>query len=993
MSSIQLRYYGSFALLFSSIAVICTVVLYNYRTAKQIIDDLPPDYVFQLPLSFEPNQGQASEPVRFLSRGNGYAIFLTPEEMVLTLRKPASGSEGVLRMRLKGGASPSEITGLNPQSGKSNYFIGSDAQKWRADIPHFGRVHYENVYPGIDQVFYGKGRQLEYDFVVTPGADASQVELKFEGADSIEIDQMGDLVLSLGDSEVRQERPVIYQEVDGEKRFVTGNYVLNPENTVGFEIAEYDREKTLVIDPVLVYSTYLGGNSADIGRAIAVDPARNVYVTGQTRSTNFPLVNPIQSTINNPGSPDFFVTKINSEGNAIVYSTFIGGSVGDIGHGIDVDNAGNAYVTGVTGGTSGPNDFPTTPGAFDRTFNSPDEAVLFKINAAGNVLVYSTYTGASNSLEVKVNRITGEAFIAGFAGENLPTTPGAFRTTCMPTPCFANGFITKFNATGSALVYSTYIGPGVVNDLAIDSVGNAYVAGSTVSLVFPITPGAAQTTCTGCEFFRSDAFVLKMNPTGSALVYSTYLGGSLDDVGAGIAVDANGNAYVTGRTSSPSTTSLPFPTTPGAFQTTSPGIPDGFVTKVNPTGSAFVYSTFVGGNVRDEAFGIAVDPAGRAHIIGETRSNNYPRQDAVQSVCTVNGQCVSITSLNAAGSAVIFSTYFGQGAGWEIVADNRGSIYVTGEAIEGLSNLPTMNPIQPNHGSGSSVFDGFVAKIFVQAVSTTSFDYDGDGQADISVFRPSNGFWHLLRSQAGYTGVGFGLGSDLTAPADIDGDGKTDVAVFRPSNGTWYWLNSSNGVFSFAQFGTSGDLPMPGDFDGDGRADLSVFRPSAGTWYRLNSSNGQFVAIQFGQNGDKPVMGDFDGDGKSDVAVFRLSSGTWYILNSSNGQFVATGFGLSEDKPTAADYDGDAKTDISVYRPSTGVWYRINSSNGSFAAVSFGTPEDKPAAADFDGDGKADVAVFRPSSGTWYLMRSTAGFAAAPFGTSEDIPTPNAFVY
>ncbi|HEX8250720.1 MAG TPA: BACON domain-containing carbohydrate-binding protein, partial [Pyrinomonadaceae bacterium] len=278
-------------------------------------------------------------------------------------------------------------------------------------------------------------------------------------------------------------------------------------------------------------------------------------------------------------------------------------------------------------------------------------------------------------------------------------------------------------------------------------------------------------------------------------------------------------------------------------------------------------------------------------------------------------------------------------------------------------------------------------------VNRKFFDYDGDGRADLSVFRPSTGSWYISRSSDnGFVGVQFGANGDLIAPADFDGDMITDICVFRPSDGGWYRLNSSNNTFTPAQFGTNGDLPVPGDFDGDGRADLTVYRPSAGSWYRINSSNNQFVAAQFGIAEDKPLVGDFDGDGKSDLTVFRPSNGTWYRINSATDTFSPAQFGAPGDLPVAADYDGDGKTDLAVYRPSVGDWYIINSSNNSFTGLHFGVTEDKPAPADFDGDGKADLVVFRPSSGTWYLLRTTAGFTGFQFGASGDVPTPNAFV-
>jgi uncharacterized delta-60 repeat protein len=317
---------------------------------------------------------------------------------------------------------------------------------------------------------------------------------------------------------------------------------------------------------------------------------------------------------------------------------------------------------------------------------------------------------------------------------------------------------------------------------------------------------------------------------------------------------------------------------------------------------------------------------------------------------------------------------------------NRSSLNVRNFLISKDNQLIVVGSFSGINGARRSGIARFL-------LNSANYDFDGDGKADISVFRPSAGDWHLSHSSDGaFVETNFGLPNDLIAPADFDGDGRTDISVFRPSDGGWYRLNSSNDTFSALQFGTNGDLPVPGDFDGDGRADISVYRPSAGSWYRLNSSTNQFVAAQFGALEDKPIVGDFDGDLKADLAVFRPSNGYWYRVHSSSSQFIAAQFGTAEDKTAAADYDGDGKTDLAVYRPSNGYWYRVNSSNNSFVAAQFGILEDRPAPADFDGDGRADLAVFRPGSGTWYLLRTTAGFTGVQFGANGDIPAPNAFV-
>jgi len=351
-----------------------------------------------VPLSFEANEGQADSRFRFLARGQGYAVFLAPAEAILSLQSPKPDRHpSIIRMRLSGAKKTPEIAALGPQSGTSNYFIGNDPRKWRRDIAHYARVKYAGVYPGIDLVYYGNQRQLEYDFVVAPGADPSRIGIEFEGAERVRIDENGDLILHTAAGDAVYHKPVVYQDVDGRQQTVTGSYVRAGKNRVGFRVAAYDRSKPLVIDPVLSYSTYLGGSKDDEGRAIAVDASGNAYILGDTSSTNFPVANAIQPGIRTFSGivlgPDVFVTKLNAAGTAIVYSTYLGGDGFEGGRGIAVDASGNAYITGVTYSTNFPLVAASQSVPGDNGFFG--DAFVAKLNAAGSALVYSTYLGGN----------------------------------------------------------------------------------------------------------------------------------------------------------------------------------------------------------------------------------------------------------------------------------------------------------------------------------------------------------------------------------------------------------------------------------------------------------------------------------------------------------------------------------------------------------------------------------------------------------------------
>jgi len=672
---------------------------------------------WRLPLHFEANQGQTDPQVKFLARGTRHTLFLTSTEAILVrigqepaptgnpdTREQATGT--VLRMTVLGANPQPRVAGREELPGKANYFIGNDPARWQTNVPIYAKVHYRDIYPGIDLIYDGSQHQLEYDFIVSPGADPDTISLGFQGGHSLEVNTQGDLVLHTAAGALHQRKPFIYQEVDGVRREIPGRYALKDAYRVGFQVAAYDASRPLIIDPVLVYSTYLGGTGGEAGSGIAVDTAGNAYVTGMSFSTNFPTTAGVFQTAA-PSEGNVFVTKLNPTGSGLVYSTYLGGSGNDGGKGIAVDPAGNVYVTGFTASSN----FPTTPGAFQTAFGGGSNAFVAKLNPSGSELIYSTYLGGIglNAAEALAVDAAGNAYVTGLtASSNFPTTPGAFETTYPAGGVHA--FVTKVNPKGSGLVYSTYLGGRAANGevgrgIALDIAGNAYIAGQTDSTTFPTTPGAFQTTYGGGRY---DAFLTKVNPAGSGLVYSTYLGGNADDGGKGIAVDPAGNVYVTGFTASSN-----FPTTPGAFQTTyGGGVRDTFVAKVNPAGSGLVYSTYLGGSGNDggTAASIAVDAAGNAYVTGATDSPNFPASNAVQGVIG-GGSDAFVTKVNPAGSGLIYSTYLG-GIGFDggeaIAVDAAGNAYVTGRTSS--TNLPT-TPGAFRSTFGGGLFDAFVAKI------------------------------------------------------------------------------------------------------------------------------------------------------------------------------------------------------------------------------------------------------------------------------------------
>jgi uncharacterized protein (TIGR03437 family) len=762
----------------------------------------------KLPLSFEANTGQADSSVKFLARGTGYGLYLTAHEAVLELRKGGEQNTDLVRMRLAGASGAAAPAGEERLPGTANYFIGNDPAKWHSGVPTYAKVRYRGVYPGVDLVYYGNRRQLEYDFVVAPGIDPQLIRLQFAGAIGLRLGADGDLAVTAAGGSLTFHKPLAYQVIDGQRKTVEGSFALLARHTVGFRLGSYDREKPLTIDPVLAYSTYLGGSGGDGANAVAVDTAGNVYVGGTTASTDFPVTaGTYQKT--NPGAASknstAFIAKLNPAGTALVYSTYLGGSGGDSAGALAVDGSGNAYAAGTTASA----DFPVTQGAFQNHVAPGINAFITKLNPSGTALVYSTYLGGGvcppilrgwGLLGMAVDG-SGDAYIAGTtcSSKDFPVTAGAFQTANPGTG--AIGFVSKLNPAGTALVYSTLLGGNSdgATAVAVDGLGNAYVTGVAWSPNFPVTQGAFQTSNQAAAGDCSDAFVTKLNPAGTALVYSTFLGGSFpyiyiggyyqpqsgnQDWGTGVAVDGSGNAYIVGLADS-----RDFPVTAGAFQTEhlGSGVDDvyanAFVTKLDPTGSALVYSTYLGGSGSDGAFGVAVDGSGNAYITGTAYSIDFPvTSGAFQTTNPSAGNDHAfITKLNAAGSALVYSSYLGGSASESpngVALDSSGNAYIVGSTSS--TDFPvTSGAFQTvNHGAGKAT-NAFVTKLNLGSTSP-SITLGGIVPVDSNVGTIQPGEWVSI--------FGTNLaGSTVTWNQDFPQTlGGTTVTVDGKSAYLWY---------------------------------------------------------------------------------------------------------------------------------------------------------------------------------------------------------------
>lgn len=713
----------------------------------------------KLPLRFEENRSRTPhKESKYQTHGRGFTLELAPSQ---------SWIESIgwsIRTRWVGGNSNAAMQPEARVAGLSNYFIGAEGN-WRTGIAAYGRVRCHDVYPGIDLVYHGEGGQLEYDLVLSPHADPKVIRMELSGHTGVRVDPSGDLLISTPAKDIHFKKPDIYQDTAGVRRPVAGRFVVAGNRIVKFEIGAYDHDHTLVIDPVLNYSTYFGGSGNDVARGIGVDALGNVYIAGQTDSIDLPTVNGVQMNFGGQTASvthgDGFVAKFSPTG-ALLYVTYIGGARDEGVAALAVDAAGNAYLTGATTSL----DFPVVnayqsqfAGLGGNLITRTGDAFVTKLNPTGDKILYSTYLGGSMddiATAIAVDS-AGNAYITGGTrSADFPTTLGAFQTRlrgvggepikpCCNAPFWDPGdaFVAKLDPTGSQLLFSTYLG-GFQDDIAfsigLDPSNNVYVGGCTISSDYPVTPGVFQKNFGGIEsqnFFLNfgDGFVTKLNPTGTALVYSTFFGGAGDDCVSALAVDASGSVYFTGSTST-----INLPTSPGSVQAAYAGyyvLPflieqlygDAFVAKLNPAGTGLSYLTYLGGSLNDAGTGIAIDSSGDAFVVGWSDSTDFPvagspfqskmKGDGGQAKYVGYGDAF-LAVVNPTGTALNYSTYLGGTADDEalgVAIDSANRVYVAGHTLS--SNFPvSANAAQPSYAGAKtsritkgdafySVFSGF----------------------------------------------------------------------------------------------------------------------------------------------------------------------------------------------------------------------------------------------------------------------------------------------
>ncbi len=787
------------------------------------------------PLYFEANQGQNGSTAEFLAQGIRSQFLISPDGAEMILFKPMAAhlfETRSMRMEFIGANPRANILGFDDLPGKINYLVGNDSSKWETEVPTFAKVRVAGIYPGVDLVYYGNQRQLEYDLTVAPGAEPRSIAAHFTGVDKMSISPAGDLILQIGDAEIRQPNPVIYQMVDGKRVDVRGGYKILDANTAGFAIDGYDRSRPLVIDPILSFSTYFGGSASALAQAVAVDTNGFIYMAGQTLSSGLATGGAFQTTYGGGYvNGDAFVSKygFNDTNLSLLYCTYLGGNADDLATSVAVDNAGHAFVTGYTDSPNFPTANALYPHILGRGYLDRQNGVTYysgnafvaELDPTGSHLVYSTYLGGSGGLGsagvpggidqgmgIKLD-LVGNAYVAGFTSStNFPVVNPLVAPVNGTNVVFNylagtyNAFVAEIGAGGSPLKYSTYLGGSNLDlglGIALDGSGAIYVAGYTDSTNFPVTTNAVQTVLDGTTnvpLYYYDAFAAKLIPgaTNLSLAYSTYLGGTNDDWGFAIAVDGSGDAYVTGATASPNfsntvtyiagLTNLLTNNVNAAIVVTNV-----FLTEINPQGTGIVHSAVFGGTTTDIGYGVALDPMGNIYVCGASSSpTNFPAFNTLGSLAATNaGQFDAfVTAFSTNFTGVIYSALIGGSANDEafgIAVDPVSDVYIVGQTFS--VNYPT-NHATDGVVSGSS--DGFLTKIISNNTTPPPLSISvNNGQGLVSwgsglPYEPELGNLFELQSETNLLSTNW-----VAVPGSPILSNNVYSVVFNPTNGLGFF--------------------------------------------------------------------------------------------------------------------------------------------------------------------------------------------------------------
>lgn len=719
-----------------------------------------------MPASFIPNMGQMSSAARYIYKSKGNSAFLTADGLVMAIARNADGGHGViadvLKIQFEGGDPAAAFTGLDPVDGITNYLMGNNPSVWITGVQTFKKVVWSAVYPGIDVVFYGSPDGLEFDFLLRPGARPDTIRMQFSGCDRLEQNAQGNLTIAVGGVSITLQKPNISQTKDGIRREISSGFRIISDKVAALELGAYDDCMELLIDPVIAFSTYLGGNEQAPGEGaygVVVDKDGSTYVAGYTSALDFPVKNALQPTLR--GTTNAFIAKFSNNGRKLVYSTYLGGSNVDFSSGIALDAQGNVYLSGYTSST----DFPVV-NAFQSVLRGKQNAFVTKLNKAGNNIVYSTYLGGS-AMDA-ANGIAVDSAGAVFVTGSTSSVDFPVRNAVQPVINGSiNAFITRLSPAGNSLIYSTYLGGSLQdtgNSVALSRDGSAYITGFTDSPDMPVK-NAFQPRLANAQGIR-DAFVAKLNATGNSIDYCTYLGGSLDDFGSAIAVDSQGSAFVAGTTFSND-----FPVL-NALQPGLLGIANCFITRFAPDGKSLVFSTYLGGSGYDYGNAIALGTQGDIQVSGATTSANFPLQNALQPVYSGNTDAF-ISTLSADGSALKFSSFLG---GTNADFSNAVTTSKHNTTIAGVSmstDFPTKNPVQPSL-IGSA--DAFVTQID-----------DGTDKAQLSI---------RMKASSDCVYVGHFLDYDLDVYNAGPGSASDVVVIDRlPYNSEFIHANPSIGIY------------------------------------------------------------------------------------------------------------------------------------------------------------------------------------------------------